>query len=322
MTPQGTTPDLVPHATDATAGPPATPGSIVVGVDGSHGASQALRWATEQAVLEHRPLRLVHATAPVDAAYYGAGLVDHQAVLRTLHAEARALVDEARAQVAEQAPEVEVGERIEVTDARALLLEEAERAHLLVLGSRGRGHLAHLLLGSVSVGVARHARCPVVVHRPHRAPDEPGAAVGGQGVLLATDAGPDSGPVVELAFRQAELRGLPLSVVHCYWDLQAVTSAGTMAMAPVPVPVVDADAERASLAESLAGMAEKHPDVQVSTTLVRGMPEHHLARAAEQMDLLVVGAHQGSRLAQLMRASVSISVLEHAHCPVAVVPLG
>ena len=42
----------------------------MVGVDGSHGASQALRWATEQAVLEHRPLRLVHATAPVDAAYW------------------------------------------------------------------------------------------------------------------------------------------------------------------------------------------------------------------------------------------------------------
>ena len=308
-----------------------TTGSIVVGLDGSRGASEALAWATEQAVLEHRPLRLVHAVAPINVAYYGAPVLDQRGILDTLHAEGRALVDAGHAQVAQQAPDVEVEDHLEVTDARELLLEESRRARMLVLGSRGRGHLAHLLLGSVSVGVARHAHCPVVVHRPRRrrtahgrdaSGDHSEDGQGGQGVLLATDAGEDSGPVVEFAYQEAELRGLPLSVVHCFWDLQAVTTAGTMALAPVAVPTVDADAERATLAQSLAGMAEKHPDVRVSSTLVRGMPEHHLARAAEQMDLLVVGAHQGSRLAQLMRASVSISVLEHAHCPVAVVPLG
>ena len=100
---------------------------------------------------------------------------------------------------------------------------------------------------------------------------------------------------------QASLHDLPLTVVHASSDGE---SAGL------------------ALAEATAGMAEKYPDVRATTMLTREPPHDLLVRLAERMNLVVVGAHQVTGLERVRTASVSVAVVEHASCPVAVVPVG
>ena len=286
-------------------------GSIVVGVDELALAGQAVRWAAEQASLEGRSVRLVRAVVPVPP-----GRSDHAAVvqpgtLTSLRLHSEALLTQAHELVHRTAPEVEVEEQLEVTHPRTLLLDVASQAHLVVLGSRGRGPTLSHLLGSVGVGVVRHATCPVIVHRP----GHPGLVR--DGVVVAVDATQDAIPVLEFAFRQASLRRLPLRVVHYLVDthpaLVGASSAGGHA------GLVQED--RLSLAEAMAGLGERYPDVRSSVRTSPGLPELDIARAASHADLLVVGTHQRGPVGRLLFGSVSTSVLEHATCPVAVVPM-
>ncbi|MBV6697313.1 universal stress protein [Kitasatospora aureofaciens] len=141
---------------------PATgrPRRIVVGIDGSPPSKAALRWAVGQAVLTGAT---VHAVAAWEyPSLYGwfAPMVDdgfEQTARRTLTAE----VDEV---VGRERP-VEVRESLVLGHAAEVLLEAAEDADLLVLGSRGRGTFARTLLGSVSTRCAVHGVCPVVIVR-------------------------------------------------------------------------------------------------------------------------------------------------------------
>ena len=113
------------------------------------------------------------------------------------------------------------------------------------------------------------------------------------------------------------LRDLPLTVLDCVWDI----AAGTMGAYLVSDAPADLEDERLALAEAMAGMTEKYPDVHVTTTMARGIPQEALVRLGERMDLIVVGAHQNSRLSQAFFGSVSVAVVENATAPVAVVPL-
>lgn len=136
------------------------PGRIVVGVDGSEGADRALRYAVDEA--ERRG-------GTVDAVLVWA-LLDQPGVPEERpfdpafgEAKARAYLDEAVARVVGDHPGVTVNPVV-VCDLPARgLLEAAAGADLLVVGARGLGGFAGLLLGSVSQQVVNHAPCPVVV---------------------------------------------------------------------------------------------------------------------------------------------------------------
>lgn len=138
---------------------------IVVGVDGSPTARQALRWAVAEATLRGAPLRVVHAWELA----YGEGeiaILASQPARAPLERAAHAVLDGALREVDVTGIDVErvVGEG---PPARALL-DAARGAELLVVGSRGHGGFAGLLLGSVSQQCAQHALCPVVIVRhPH-----------------------------------------------------------------------------------------------------------------------------------------------------------
>ncbi len=141
---------------------------IVVGVDGSAEAKEALRWALEEAQLRGASLRVVHAwQLPVAA--YGAGLAAayHGELLEALRRDAEKLVDQL---LAEAGPPkgVEVEKAAVEGPAAQTLVEAAKDADLLVVGSRGHGGFAGLLLGSVSQQCAHHASCPVVIVRKPR----------------------------------------------------------------------------------------------------------------------------------------------------------
>jgi len=287
-------------------------GTIVVGVDGSSSSSQALAWAVEQAVSEHRAITLVHAVPPITPAWLDpAGSTPREARELALHDKGQDVLDRAREDVQRLGPDVTVFSECRIEDPRESLVELSGTASMMVLGSRGRGHMRSLLLGSTTVAVVRHALCPVVVHRPTT------SSYARNGIAVGADATEASLPVLEFAYRQAAIRQLPLTVVHSFWYFQQ----------PAAVEDAFADPDRAmaqhrlALAESLAGFAEKYPDVTVNIEIDQGMPERYLLRLADQMNMLVVGAHHGTRAQQFMFGSVSVWLVEHATCPVTVIPL-
>ena len=257
-------------------------GSIVVGVDESALAGQAVRWAAEQAALEGRSVRLVRAVLPVPQGRRDHAAVGRPGTLTSLRLHSEALLTQAHELVHRVAPEVEVEEQLEVTRPRTLLLDVATDAHLLVLGSRGRGPLLSHLLGSVGIGVVRQATCPVVVHRPGHA----GSVRGG--VVVAVDATQAAVPVLEHAFHHASLRGLPVQVLHYVMDPRSA-----LVGAPMVGDAGDSVTDDALMvAEATAGLRERYPDVRVSVQLPLGLPDLELARAASRADLLVVGHHR------------------------------
>src|SRR3954451_3748999 len=221
-----------------------TPGSIVVGVDGSPHASRALRWAVHQAVSEHRPLTLAHAVHAVNPSFVEATGTDAGTATSVLDVAGQKILDDARRTVEQVAPTLEVHEVFDLADPRGLLMQVSESASMLVVGSRGRGQVRSLLLGSVSVALTRHAHCPlVVVRREH-------VGVVRNGVVVGVDATPESRPVLEFAYRQASLHDLPLTVLDCVWDRHT----GTMGAYVVSEDPADLVPERLALSEVMAGM--------------------------------------------------------------------
>jgi nucleotide-binding universal stress UspA family protein len=133
---------------------------IVVGVDGSEAAQLALRWAIDEARRRHATLEVVHAwrTVPIDDYLFSPPEPGGSSRY------ARKLLDEAVE--AEDTTGVTVERKLVIGSGAYGLLHEAKGAELLVVGSRGRGGFAGLLLGSVSQQIAHHAPCPVVIIPP------------------------------------------------------------------------------------------------------------------------------------------------------------
>jgi nucleotide-binding universal stress UspA family protein len=149
-------------------------GRIVVGVDGSEGSREALRWAAEQAALRGSSLEVVHIyeTEPNTAtfAYDETMSVEvWQRARADIERRGRQAADRAQALVGgmvEGITGIEVEPlAVEGRHPAQTLLERAEGAELLVVGSRGRGGFKSLLLGSVGHQCAQHAPCPVVIVR-------------------------------------------------------------------------------------------------------------------------------------------------------------
>jgi nucleotide-binding universal stress UspA family protein len=142
---------------------------VVVGVDHSAGAREALRFALSESRLRGASLRAVHAWQPPFA---GAGFGFTEGAYRAdelseLMAAAEAALDAAIEEAITDAGEVEIERRVIEGAPAGVLVEQSRGAELLVVGSRGLGGFRGLLLGSVSQQCAQHAACPVViVHAP------------------------------------------------------------------------------------------------------------------------------------------------------------
>jgi nucleotide-binding universal stress UspA family protein len=144
----------------------AAAGSIVVGHDGSSSATQALRMGLTLAEALKVPLVVVRSwsidTAP-DAPEEEFGYVSSFAeISRVVDEELR---DDTR-HLVEAHPSVDVTFRVELGQPAEVLIAVAARARMLVVGSRGRGGFASMLLGSVGEQCVHHALCPVLVIRP------------------------------------------------------------------------------------------------------------------------------------------------------------
>jgi nucleotide-binding universal stress UspA family protein len=147
---------------------------IVCGVDGSPASERALAWAADEARLRGVGLRVVHAwLVPLLEAMPEPFLVgvpapplDQAEILDATRAAAEEALHAELERVLGESPRVQVEALAVEGRAAERLVEAADGADLLVVGSRGRGGFKGLLLGSVSQQVAQHAPCPVVIVRP------------------------------------------------------------------------------------------------------------------------------------------------------------
>jgi nucleotide-binding universal stress UspA family protein len=286
---------------------------VVVGVDGSESAYRAVKWAAAEAVRRGAELRLVRAfswTTSERPIRDGGRVAQYRDELLKI---ARGQVARAARIAADVRPEVETTTQVAIGAPIEVLGSEARRAQLLVLGDRGLGGLAGLLLGSVAVGLAAHGACPVVIVR---------GECGGAGneespVVVGIDDSSISEAALAFAFDAAAARGVGLVVVHA-WSPTAIDDA--------LAPVMDWDAataeEDALLAERLAGWERKHPEVAVRRTVVRNGAVRSLVAASREAQLVVVGSRGRGNATGLLLGSVSHGVLHASHCPVAIVRPG
>lgn len=159
--------------------------TIVAGVDGSDGAQEALRVAVREAKLRGAGLRVVTAWH-LPAMAYGAAVFSPDIDPADYEDSASAALETALAALGGQANGVEIERVVRMGQPALVLLEEARGADLLVVGSRGHGGFAGLLLGSVSHQCALHASCPVViVHKPNGTAEQAAAPAGGRTHLEA-----------------------------------------------------------------------------------------------------------------------------------------
>jgi len=142
---------------------------IVVGVDGSDGSKHALEWAASEARLRSAPLKVVLAWQWPVGVYAGGGWMGiTEELIEGIKSTARDRLDETCRAVAPALDGLEVTRTLAEDIPAQALLEAAADADLLVVGTRGHGGFAGLLLGSVSQQCAHHSPCPIVIIPPPR----------------------------------------------------------------------------------------------------------------------------------------------------------
>ncbi|MER7753664.1 universal stress protein [Kitasatospora sp. NPDC097643] len=288
---------------------------VLAGIDGSPESTAAARWAAAEAVRHGLTLRLVHARTWLDDIHADpAQPADVRALTTRMLSDAERAVLDAHPGLEVRTELIEGGEPV-VALAEALN-EAASGAELLVLGSRGLGGFAGLLVGSVGLAVAGRCEVPAVFVRAGESerpggPDRPEVVVG-------VDTRATSPEVVEFAFHQAARRGAVLRAVHGWEPPPVWGYAGW-----VP-PLAEAEQFRAIEGElltgALIGWREKFPEVEVVEDVRIGTGASALVDASTDASVVVVGRRRRPHHAGLRLGPVAHAVLHHAQAPVAVVP--
>lgn len=277
-----------------TAHTPSEEHPVVLGVDVLQ--PEALAVAIFEATWRRAPLRAVRCwvVPPV-----GLGLYVDPTLYVSLPAVADEVLREVAVATAAQAPDL----RVEYLTTNAAptdgLLTESKSAAVLVLGADHVSWLERFLGGEVAGHLSRHASCPVIVVPDHGRADAGGAVV----VTIDGDTGA-TGPL-RFGFEQADARAETLIVVHA-------VPAGT-------TPDDSRDHDRA-VAEVLAGWQENYPGVTVQRLVVEGTPAQAAISASAEASIVIIGQHDGRRLAVAWARPVADAVMRAARCPVAVVP--
>ena len=234
---------------------PTTRRGIAVGVDGSDPSRAAVRWAAREAAMRNVVLTLAHVVhlrypkMPQTPLPVGFG--------EWLEEQGQTFLEEAeRIAKGSGLSRVEAGMFTAATIPT--LLDVSKHAEMLVVGCRGRGALASLLLGSVSAGMVAHAQCPVAVIHDEEA-STPSAEQAP--VLVGIDISPASDAATAVAFDEASRRGAELIALHAWSDEHLSKFPGFDWSAT-------ATDEEELLAQRLAGWQERFPDVTVRRVVV------------------------------------------------------
>ena len=282
---------------------------IVVGTDGSDHAARALRWAAEETGWRQVTLEVVHAWLPAYPVTAHDLFNDYAPLEKASRAVLAAAIDRVRGEV----PQVgEIHETLLMEQPALALMHAARGAEMLVVGSRGRGGFAGLLLGSVSQRCITHAPCPVVV-----VPADCPTVHRGR-IVVGVDGSPASHHALVWAAHEASSRKARLEVVNA-WSVPEILVPGGLAFNG------DADAlDQASrsllkqMTDSIGDDLDVEPP-EMDLQSVAERPARALIEAARDADLLVVGSRGLGGFRGALLGSVSQQCAHHAPCPTAVV---
>jgi nucleotide-binding universal stress UspA family protein len=282
--------------------------AVLVGIDGTPSGLEALSLGSALAVLLGAPLVLgaVYGFESTRSTFGGPTWPPHEEALKWL--------EQAEQQLGDAIPWRSVSTEAATIAHGLIRLAEGEDAAVLVLGSSRRGAAGRLLAGSGVRRVVHGAPCAVAV-MPHgwrmRPPDTPlvfGAAV--------TDA-PESHEALALAARLAQAPHARLRILTA---VQLLSPAHPL-FAATGTSYAGWVREVREYGEKLARKAaDGIPDAEIE--VLDGDPVHCLTEASSGLDLLVVGSRRYGPLRSVLLGGVSAPLVEHAHCPVLIVPRG
>ena len=296
---------------------------VFAGVDGSDGSVHAALWAAREAESLGVPLTLEHALHLPEAAVAPLEPVDFPD--RRQEAGDELLTTLATA-IRERHPGLTVETEISPIAPTHRLAELSAPDVLIVTGTRGHGGFAGMLLGSVSRALATHADGPLVVVRGPE-PEEANGAV-----LLGVGLSPDES-AIEYAFAAASRYGAPLRVLRAWsppmpMPLAGVGMPGTAAYGlagpdALAVPgMEDSDKdEAADAAGAIETVRARYPEVKVEISAAMGNPVSVLTDAADEAQLVVVGARHHRGPFSVGAGYVVEGLLSHSPVPVAVIPV-
>ncbi|KOV53601.1 hypothetical protein ADL00_34040 [Streptomyces sp. AS58] len=281
---------------------PAVSHEVIVGIDPRQQSVPALAWAVDEAVRRRLPLRLVVAVPPLPGGQH----IDTPWRRTMLRVEGEGALADAVATV--RALHAEVPLATELLDGMpsVMLCQKAAQARMVVVGSRRLSRPEELLsASSVAVPVSARADCPVVVVREpeHAGERHPHLVVG-------VDGSESSRAAVEFAVEEAALHGAALRAVWVW--RRPVVAFGDEA--------VGLEERHRIVSETVAGWADKYPDVEITREVLRGHPVEELALASVGALVVVVGRHGRGGYSGMRLGSVVHGLLHRAECPVITVP--
>jgi len=264
---------------------------VLAGVDGTAADDGIVAWAVREARERGDVLTIAHVRARPQ---------DDEARLR-----AQAVLDEAVAHARAVAPRVPVHPYLASGSAGDVLLRLSRNAEVTVLGP---GSHRHISIGSVAERVVTHAHNPVVLVR--------GGAGPVRRVGLGLDASPAARDACAFAVDEARLHGARLEVVTSYWRPDSGLEPDDLLGPRYAARRVDAGR---LLEDTVRPYADKYPEMQVSAVVTARPPGPVLDDLAAGVDLVVVGSRGLGPVAGFVLGSVSLGLVRHAACTVAVV---
>jgi nucleotide-binding universal stress UspA family protein len=295
--------------------------TVIVGYDGTAPGQKAVAEAAREAALRGAQLTVLTVShrLPFSESMDLPAADAEEAVRKT----AEDIALQGAEHAADVEPGVPVAAQVVAGYAGPVLAQAGHGATVLVVGSRGAGGFPGMLLGSVSMRVLAGACCPVIV--VHGAETDGGHVPDGHAadgrVVAAVDIDEACGPVLDFAFAEAGRRGVGLSVIHV-WDEPWILAYGQddPGVADDIAAIVRERADR--LAALVATAHRQWSDVQVFQQVATGSAAALLVAVASHAGLLVTGARRhGEGEHGMIVGPVMQTLLRHAECPVAVVPV-
>jgi nucleotide-binding universal stress UspA family protein len=289
-------------------------GRIVVGIDGSQQSGNALEWAVARARLGGEQLELLNAYSLTHALdLYGYGVTASQPADWFIEFSEQVL-DAAAARVRELAPDLTCTVTSKMGHPAFMLAAASEGADAVVVGRRGLGGAASVLLGSVSNRLTIQAKCPLVVVGEGDLPTDGPIVVGIDGSEFSTHA-------LRYAIGEAAVRKTSVRAVAAY----DVLHHPALVADPELVARMRADVE-AEAVDTISRTLEEAQgtgpaSVSAEHVAVEGRAAEAILGHANDAQLIVVGTHGKGLVRRVLIGSVSRQVLNDADRPVAVVDL-
>lgn len=275
---------------------------IVVGINGSAGSEAALTWALERAARQKLAVVCVHA---VDDRWMSPDFQYHELIRES----GMELLEKAKANAKNHAPDVDVDIQLRHGSPGSALREVSKEASMVVVG----GHDKHWMDGGPmtdrALQIVTASDSPVAVIPAQR-------AAGGHGVVVGVDGSEESLQAVAFAAAEADRGGDELTVVLAFrsparWVEHQLPESG------LAETIVEED--RIVLAESVAGLGDKYPDLVVHQRLETDTdPAKALVDIAREARLLVVGSRGRGGFSRLVLGSTAHAVLLNVPCPTVV----